>query len=942
MSTPRVTVDETLLPNRVVVTDTAPRINVTELGSTSGVQVTVNSEAISVVLSPSAAGVSSVNGVTGVVTGIATSSEVSGAIAAIDFPVDSVNGSTGTVVLTTSNVAEGTNEYYTSTRVNSAFDTRLALKTTDDVAVGSTNMYFTTTLARTAITASGSLSYDSDTGVVSYTTPATVSSLSNHTTDDLTQGSTNKYFSNTLARTAVSASGSLSYNSATGDFSYTTPATVSSLSNHTTTGLAEGTNLYFTNQRAVDAVGGVSGVITPARWDSPYTQNGYTRGFAQWAAGGTTNFTVNNTSSLNDITALSVSGWSSHAAPLQNWTASGSTVAAMSTSGVLSADSIALTTYPTTTNIGEGTNLYYTDTRADARVATGIANLVDSAPATLDTLNELAAALGDDPNFATSIATSIGTKLATADFTATADGWYATSDPIQNNTTDDVAEGALNLYYTDARGRNAITASGSLSYDPNTGTVSYTTPSTDGITEGSTNLYYTDARVSTRINNTSIDALSDVVITSAASGQMMYYNGTNWVNSVTVDSANLNRFSRTATGTGSNAVVELSRNRGDAARAVDGGPWLGFAYVGTDNTQANAVQHLIQSRYQTSGNHQLRFLHAAGNYASPTVMGQIQRGSTFFNNTSGGNMLSLSDTTATVRGTTTTIANSPGTTTYATFIPTAVTLNGDTVNLRNSAGTTTYGLFSSTGTTITGAGLSQITRTTVGTPGVAEGRPSFNIQLSRSDQAAPNDNDGTGFRYRLNGSNATDYTIADMSANYRTGGDNIWSLNLANGDQTTGTFSGLTTIQSKITSTTIRAGTASGTPGGSSVSDIMVISDANILNNRAHRNAITTGTVARGGEYAVPATANGSIELTITAGSGTTHIDVDAVASDAGTGGMYSILIYNNSGDNNIDVQVRNNGANIGVAKNLDIGIRAMASVYVVGGYAACEIMDAA
>jgi len=44
-------------------------------------------------------------------------------------------------------------------------------------------------------------------------------------------------------------------------------------------------------------------------------------------------------------------------------------------------------------------------------VNTQIANLVDSAPATLDTLNELAAALGDDPNFATTITTSISTKL---------------------------------------------------------------------------------------------------------------------------------------------------------------------------------------------------------------------------------------------------------------------------------------------------------------------------------------------------------------------------------------------------------------------------------------------------------------------------------------------------------------------------------------------------
>ena len=43
-------------------------------------------------------------------------------------------------------------------------------------------------------------------------------------------------------------------------------------------------------------------------------------------------------------------------------------------------------------------------------VSTAISNLVDSAPATLDTLNELAAALGDDANFSTTITNSIGTK----------------------------------------------------------------------------------------------------------------------------------------------------------------------------------------------------------------------------------------------------------------------------------------------------------------------------------------------------------------------------------------------------------------------------------------------------------------------------------------------------------------------------------------------------
>ena len=76
----------------------------------------------------------------------------------------------------------------------------------------------------------------------------------------------------------------------------------------------------------------------------------------------------------------------------------------------------------TTSDISEGTNLYYTDARVlsylsantyatQSYVGTQVANLVAAAPATLDTLNELAAALGNDPSFATTVSTSIGTKV---------------------------------------------------------------------------------------------------------------------------------------------------------------------------------------------------------------------------------------------------------------------------------------------------------------------------------------------------------------------------------------------------------------------------------------------------------------------------------------------------------------------------------------------------
>ena len=54
-----------------------------------------------------------------------------------------------------------------------------------------------------------------------------------------------------------------------------------------------------------------------------------------------------------------------------------------------------------------------------AYVDAEVAGVVDSAPGALDTLNELAAALGDDANFATTTATNIGTKMPLAGGTFT-------------------------------------------------------------------------------------------------------------------------------------------------------------------------------------------------------------------------------------------------------------------------------------------------------------------------------------------------------------------------------------------------------------------------------------------------------------------------------------------------------------------------------------------
>jgi hypothetical protein len=51
------------------------------------------------------------------------------------------------------------------------------------------------------------------------------------------------------------------------------------------------------------------------------------------------------------------------------------------------------------------------DTELSSAISTAINNLVDGAPAALDTLNELAAAINDDVSYASTITTALGNKL---------------------------------------------------------------------------------------------------------------------------------------------------------------------------------------------------------------------------------------------------------------------------------------------------------------------------------------------------------------------------------------------------------------------------------------------------------------------------------------------------------------------------------------------------
>jgi hypothetical protein len=105
----------------------------------------------------------------------------------------------------------------------------------------------------------------------------------------------------------------------------------------------------------------------------------------------------------------------------------------------------------TTDDLSEGSsNLYYTDARADARVAL----VVDSAPSTLNTLNELAAALGDDANFSTTVTNSIAAKLPLAGGTLTGNLSIGGATPQGNLTIKGAASDDIDLLTFSEDGTN--------------------------------------------------------------------------------------------------------------------------------------------------------------------------------------------------------------------------------------------------------------------------------------------------------------------------------------------------------------------------------------------------------------------------------------------------------------------------------------------------------
>jgi len=411
------------------------------------------------------------------------------------------------------------------------------------------------------------VSYDASTNSL---TLAAENGVADSTTDDLSEGVTNLYFTDeraqdafgTLVANGTYTGATVTYDDATNAFSI---SIADQFPSHDTDDLAEGSNnLYFTDARAISAIENAQSVSMSG---DLYANIVYA-----------------------DVRDVSGAQYALQSYADQAEADAISTAAADATSKANTAES----------NANDRTDLLIGDATVDGtagntvtdRIDTAVANLIGGAPELLDTLDEIAAAIADDENFSTTVVSDIAQGLtdakaytdtretaittayqsyadtaeadaistAAADATAKADAAEAdaistaaadatskanaaqaaaeatasadatskantaesnantfTTNAIDALDTDDIEEGASNLYFTDTRAKvsaadlltNATQTNISITGDENGLTISaengVADSTTDDLTEGSTNLYFTDQRA--------VDALEAVTPT---------------------------------------------------------------------------------------------------------------------------------------------------------------------------------------------------------------------------------------------------------------------------------------------------------------------------------------------------------------------------------------------------------------------------------------------
>jgi len=272
-------------------------------------------------------------------------------------------------------------------------------------------------------------------------------------------------------------------NFAAGTITADVTGTVSSLSNHDTDDLAEGSRLYFTNQRALDATNAAYDAAGDAAYEAGLVASDLSDHISDTSAHGVTgavvgttdtqtltNKTIGDTLNFTGAGAMTINSdshivltpssgssvkWGSDVLATENYVDAAETAA----NGYTNARETAITTaYESYADAAETSANGYTDsaistevtnrnsaittaigtevTNRNSAIATAkaqaiadseaytdaeVAALVDTAPALLDTLNELAAAIANNPSYATDAANAVAGRVAKSGDTMTGD-----------------------------------------------------------------------------------------------------------------------------------------------------------------------------------------------------------------------------------------------------------------------------------------------------------------------------------------------------------------------------------------------------------------------------------------------------------------------------------------------------------------------------------------
>ena len=227
----------------------------------------------------------------------------------------------------------------------------------------------------------------------------TVSSLSNHDTADLAENASNKYFTDARALSATAAA----YDAA-GSAAAAQSAAITAAGTDATTKVAA--------EAALRVSGDAASVSTAAADATSKSNAAQAAAISAAATDATTK--ANAAQSAATTAAATDATTKANAAQAAAEATAASDATTKANAAQAAAISAAATDATTKANAAQAAAITAAATAAGTAIATAVDGLVDGAPALLNTLNELAAAINDDANYTTTITTALGTKAPLA------------------------------------------------------------------------------------------------------------------------------------------------------------------------------------------------------------------------------------------------------------------------------------------------------------------------------------------------------------------------------------------------------------------------------------------------------------------------------------------------------------------------------------------------